>query len=260
MRHDTIHLGIIMDGNGRWARRRGMPRPAGHAAGAKAVRAVVEAAAESGRISWLTLYAFSSDNWLRPTAEVDALMRLFHQYLEDETPRCVENGIRMRVVGRRDRLSPSLVARIEASEAATADGEAMTLRLAVDYSARDAIVAAAERAVAQDARGAASEQGPKGSLTEPGGADRDAALDRERFRALLGEAVGCDDPARDVDLLIRTGGEQRLSDFMLWECAYAELYFTDVLWPDFDAAELHEALTEFGRRERRFGRVLKEAV
>ena len=236
-----LHVGIIMDGNGRWAGRRGMPRPAGHLAGADAVRAVVEAAAESGRIDWLTLYAFSSDNWMRPPAEVDALMDLFHDYLADETPRCIENGIRMRVVGRRDRLAPSLVERIEASEAATAGGDAMTLRIAVDYSARDAIVRAAERALrAEQAKG------------EP--------LCRDRFRALLGEAVGCEAPARDVDLLIRTGGEQRLSDFLLWECAYAELYFTPTLWPDFGPDELAEALAEFDRRERRFGRVLKEAV
>ncbi len=236
MRNDGLHVGIIMDGNGRWAQRRGMPRPAGHAAGARVAREVVEAAAGSEYgIDWLTLYAFSSDNWLRPRDEVEALMALFHEYLEEETPRCIENGIRMRVVGRRDRLAPSLVERIEATEAATASGEAMTLRLAVDYSARDAIVRAAERAL-------------------------DGEICRDRFSALLGEAVGCGEPTRDVDLLIRTGGEQRLSDFMLWECAYAELFFTPVLWPDFGAEELGKALAEFLRRERRFGRVLKEAV
>lgn len=241
MHNDSIHVGIIMDGNGRWARRRGLPRPAGHAAGAKAARAVVETAAEPGhRIGWLTLYAFSSDNWLRPADEVQALMELFDRYLAEETPRCVENGIRLRVVGRRDRLSPSLVERIEASERATARGDRMTLRLAVDYSARDAIVRAAERALAEVPVG--------------------LKLDRDTFRRLLGEAVGCDAPARDVDLLIRTGGEQRLSDFMLWECAYAELYFTSVFWPDFGAAELVRALADFRRRERRFGRVLREAV
>ncbi|MFO7893822.1 MAG: polyprenyl diphosphate synthase [Longimicrobiales bacterium] len=246
MTDNGLHVGIIMDGNGRWAQRRGMPRPAGHAAGAQAARAVVEAAADSEhRIGWLTLYAFSSDNWLRPTDEVDALMALFHEYLEEETPRCIENGIRMRVVGRRDRLSKSLVERIEATESATAHGREMTLRLAVDYSARDAIVRAAERALRAECDGAA---------------DPAPSLCRDRFRALLGEAVGCNGPARDVDLLIRTGGEQRLSDFMLWECAYAELYFTPVLWPDFGPGELAEALAEFNRRERRFGRVLKEAV
>ena len=257
MRDDGLHVGIIMDGNGRWARRRGLPRPAGHGAGARAAREVVEEAARPEHdIGWLTLYAFSSDNWLRPADEVDALMALFHRYLEQETPRCIENGIRMRVVGRRDRLSPSLVERIEASEEATAAGERLTLRLAVDYSARDAIVRAAERALA--GRGDAGENGAEASSLAP--EDGEGSLGRDRFRALLGEAVGCGDPARDVDLLIRTGGEQRLSDFMLWECAYAELYFTPVLWPDFGPPELAAALAEFHGRERRFGKVLKEAV
>jgi undecaprenyl diphosphate synthase len=254
MKNDGLHVGIIMDGNGRWAQRRGMPRPAGHAAGARAARSVVEAAAESRNgIDMLTLYAFSSDNWLRPADEVDALMRLFHEYLEEETPRCVENGIRMRVVGRRDRLARSLVERIEATEEITASGDALTMRLAVDYSARDAIVRAVERALrASDGPGASAASSNEGPSPH--------SLGRDRFRALLGEAVGSGDPARDVDLLIRTGGEQRLSDFMLWECAYAELYFTPVFWPDFGPAELARALAEFHRRERRFGRVLKEAV
>ena len=244
MKNSALHVGIIMDGNGRWAQRRGMPRPAGHAAGARAVRSVVESAAESGDIGWLTLYAFSSDNWLRPPGEVDALMSLFADYLEDETPRCVENGIRLRVVGRRDRLAASLVRRIEASEAATSEGDRMTLRLAVDYSARDAIVRAAERALRSP------EPAP----------DAETPLCRDRFRRLLGEAVGCTEPVRDLDLLIRTGGEQRLSDFLLWEAAYAELYFTPVLWPDFGPDDLADALADFNRRDRRFGRVLKEAV
>lgn len=256
MTQKGLHVAIIMDGNGRWAQRRRLPRPAGHAAGAKSVRAVVEAAAAADQgIGWLTLYAFSSDNWLRPAAEVEGLMRLFTEYLEQETPRCVENGIRLRVVGRRDRLSPSLVERIEASEAATAGGSRMTLRLAVDYSARDAIVRAAERAVATDRKGG---RGPRPSN---GGRSADAApMDRDRFRSLLGEAVGCGEPVRDVDLLIRTGGERRLSDFLLWECAYAELYFTPVYWPDFGPDDLAEALSDYRRRDRRFGRVLKEAV
>ena len=257
MRDERIHVGIIMDGNGRWARRRGMPRPAGHAAGARAVRSVVESAAETGAIECLTLYAFSSDNWLRPADEVDALMRLFDEYLERETPRCVENGIRLQVVGRRDRLSASLVERIEAAEAATADGGRMRLRLAVDYSARDMIVRAAELAAAWEG-GRRSRSDPLTSSRT--GTRAEPALDRDRFRQLLGQAMGSDAATRDVDLLIRTGGEQRLSDFMLWECAYAELYFTPVLWPDFGPAELEAAVAEFDRRERRFGRVLKEAV
>lgn len=266
MRDDALHVGIIMDGNGRWARRRGLPRPAGHAAGAKAVRSVVETAAEPAHgIGWLTLYAFSSDNWSRPPEEVRALMDLFHRYLEDETARCVENGIRMRVVGRRDRLSPGLVERIEATESATAGGERLTLRLAVDYSARDAIVRAAERALVEGLGGGAVGAGGargSGGPCAGGGAGEDASdgLDRDTFRRLLGEAVGCEAPARDVDLLIRTGGEQRLSDFMLWECAYAELHFTPTLWPDFGPTDLVKALGDFHRRERRFGRVLREAV
>jgi undecaprenyl diphosphate synthase len=252
MNGSALHVGVIMDGNGRWAQRRSLPRTAGHRAGAKAARAVVEEAAEPGHgIGWLTLYAFSSDNWSRPRDEVKALMDLFHKYLKQETPRCVENGIRMSVVGRRDRLSAALVERIDASEAATAAGDRMTLRLAVDYSARDAIVRAAALAGRADLQ-VAGERDP-GPPSKP-------SIDRDRFRRLLAEAIGCGDPVRDVDLLIRTGGEQRLSDFLLWECAYAELYFTPTLWPDFGAPELARALSDYHRRERRFGRVLREAV
>jgi undecaprenyl diphosphate synthase len=230
------HVAIIMDGNGRWAARRGLPRTAGHAQGAKAVNGVVEAAArpESG-IGWLTLYAFSSDNWGRPVREVRSLMRLFGRYLEKEVPRCVANGIRLEVVGRRDRLPAALVGRIEEAERRTALAATpgLTLRLAIDYSARAQIlgtVAAARRL--------------------NGG----APLDAESFGRLL--AGG----APDVDLLIRTGGEQRLSDFLLWESAYAEIHFTPTLWPDFDATALARALAEFARRDRRFGRILEEAV
>ncbi len=259
-RGDALHVGVIMDGNGRWAQRRGLPRTAGHRAGAKSARAVVEEAAEPRHgIGWLTLYAFSSDNWARPADEVDALMELFDRYLKKETPRLLDNGIRLKVVGRRDRLSPALVDRIEASESATADGDCMTLRLAVDYSARDAIVRAAARALAEggDPTDAVVDGRPPG----PGDAtSADRSLDRDLFRRLLGEAIECEEPVRDVDLLIRTGGEQRLSDFLLWECAYAELYFTQTLWPDFGADELAAALADFHHRERRFGRVLREAV
>lgn len=242
MRKQTMHVAIIMDGNGRWATRRGLPRTAGHAEGAKAVDAVVEAAArpESG-IGWLTLYAFSSDNWERPAGEVRSLMRLFGRYLAKEVPRCVANGIRLEVVGRRDRLPAGLARRIDDAERSTARSAAvappdggLTLRLAIDYSARDQISRAAEAA-----RALGPGQPP---------------LDSRAFRELLAEG------APDVDLLIRTGGEQRLSDFLLWECAYAELYFTPVLWPDFDARSLTAALAEFARRDRRFGRILEEAV
>jgi len=198
----SLHVAIVMDGNGRWAGRRGLPRVAGHRAGAEALRRTVEAAPGLG-VGALTVYAFSADNWKRPAAEVAALMRLFARYLRSEVPRLVESGVRLEVVGRRDRLPVPLVTTIEAAERATARGTRLCLRLAIDYSARWAI---------------------------------DATV-------LL----------PDVDLLIRTGGEQRLSDFLLWESAYAELYFIDTMWPDFGAAELAAAVAEFQARERRFG-------
>lgn len=224
-----LHVAVIMDGNGRWASQRGWPRIAGHREGAKAVRRVVEEAARVG-VGTLTLYAFSSDNWGRPPREVAGLMRLFRAYLAAETQRLVENGIRMTVIGRRDRLAEPLARAIEGAEAATADGDRMHLRLAIDYSSRDALV-----------RAAAMSNG-----REP---------TREAFARHLAAAVGADDATPDVDLLVRTGGEQRLSDFLLWECAYAELYFTPVMWPDFGETALAAALSEFHRRERRFGRV-----
>jgi undecaprenyl diphosphate synthase len=223
-----LHAAVIMDGNGRWANARGLPRVAGHRAGAKAVRRVVEAAPVLG-IGTLTLYAFSSDNWQRPPREVGALMRLFRRYLAGETARLVENGVRLSVIGRRDRLPDVLARAIAGAEAATADGTRLHLRLAIDYSARDAVLRAAALA---------------------GGRE----VSRDEFGALLGAAVGSLDPVPDVDLLVRSGGEQRLSDFLLWECAYAELHFTPRMWPDFDAAALGEAVAEFRRRDRRFGR------
>ncbi|HEV8577785.1 MAG TPA: di-trans,poly-cis-decaprenylcistransferase [Thermoanaerobaculia bacterium] len=225
-----LHVAIIMDGNGRWAVSRGKPRTAGHIAGVETVRRVVEAAADLG-ISTLTLFAFSSDNWRRPDAEVRALMRLFRGYLTAEAGKCAENGIRISVIGRRDRLSPGLVRVIEQAEAATAGADRFLLRIAVDYSARDAILRAA------------------GRLRHHG------ELSREAFARLLADPPHDGRPAPDVDLLVRTGGEQRLSDFLLWECAYAELVFTDRMWPDFTGADLAGALREFYRRERRFGTV-----
>jgi undecaprenyl diphosphate synthase len=204
-----LHVAMVMDGNGRWATRRGLPRTAGHRAGAQAVRPLVEAAPGLG-VGALTLFAFSADNWKRPANEVSALMRLFARHLRMETPRLIRNGVRLQIVGRRDRLPALLVAAMEAAEVATAAGTTLQLRLAVDYSAREAIAA--------------------GRLLP------------------------------DVDLLIRTGGEQRLSDFLLWECAYAELHFTERMWPEFGAAELAGALEEFRARERRFGTVPKAAA
>lgn len=198
----SLHVALIMDGNGRWATRRGLPRVAGHRAGADAVRRIVEAAPDQG-VAVLTLYAFSADNWKRPESEVAALMRLFATYLRSETPRLVAHGVRLEVIGRRDRLPRRLVAAIDAAELATVSGRTLRLRLAVDYSAR--------------------------------------------------AAIRTDSIGPDVDLLVRTGGEQRLSDFLLWECAYAELYFTNTMWPDFGASDLAAALQEFHARQRRFG-------
>jgi undecaprenyl diphosphate synthase len=207
----SLHVGIIMDGNGRWATRRGLPRGAGHRAGAEAVRRTVEAAPDLG-ISALTMYAFSADNWKRPPGEVAILMRLFARYLHGEVASLLQQGVRLAVIGRRDRLPTPLVTAIETAERATAGGTLLDLRLAVDYSARTAI----------------------------------------RAGALI----------PDVDLVIRTGGEQRLSDFLLWESAYAELWFTDRMWPDFGAADLARAVADFQTRERRFGALLptREAV
>jgi undecaprenyl diphosphate synthase len=220
---EKFHVAVIMDGNGRWATRRGMPRHAGHAAGVEALGRAVEAAPGLG-IRTLTVYAFSADNWQRPKIEVGALMGLLRRYIEVETRRLAEGGARLTVIGRRDRLPADIAAAIAGAERATAAGTKLDLRVAVDYSARDAILAAAQAA----ARG--------GDFT------------REGFsRVLAGHAAG------DVDLLIRTGGEKRLSDFLLWECAYAELYFTDRLWPDFGAEDLATAVAAFNARERRFG-------
>jgi undecaprenyl diphosphate synthase len=202
MQSTLLHIGIIMDGNGRWAEARGLPRIAGHRAGSEAVRRAVEAAPDFG-IGTLTLFAFSSDNWKRSGEEVSALMQLFEEHLNRESARCASNGIRLEVIGRRDRLPASLLAAIAAAECLTASSGRLRLRIAVDYSARDAI--------------RRNEIGP------------------------------------DLDLLIRTGGEQRLSDFLLWESAYAELVFRRCMWPDFDASDLEAAVRDFHSRQRRFG-------
>ncbi len=230
----NFHVAIIMDGNGRWAQRRGLPRSAGHAQGAKSVRRVVEASVRAG-VRTLTLYAFSADNWGRPSPEVDALLRLLQCYLASETRRCLRNSVRINVIGRRDRLPASLVRAVEQSERATAHCTRMRLRIAVDYSSKHSIVEAARR-------GASS------------------GLSAQSFESLLAEVDHSVAEVGPVDLLIRTGGEQRLSDFLLWDCAYAELYFTDALWPDFGEAGLHAALEDFSNRHRRFGKVLAETA
>lgn len=225
-----LHCGLVMDGNGRWATRRGLPRAVGHQAGARALRGIVEAAPDLG-IGTLTLYAFSSDNWRRPAAEVEALMQLFRRYLAAETARCVEQGVAIDVIGRRDRLPTAVVAAIESAEAATTDGPRLLLRIAVDYSGRDALRRAAL------------------SLAAAGSRD----CDLESFGRLVGAVDGARHPAPPLDLVVRTGGEQRLSDFLLWESAYAELFFRRELWPDFRPDDLAAVVEEFRGRSRRFG-------
>ena len=246
----ALHVAIIMDGNGRWATRRGLPRSAGHRAGARAVRRVVRAAPALG-VRTLTLYAFSCDNWKRPAREVGPLMRIFRSYLAAEAATCVQRGVRLSVVGRRDRLPAPLLAAIAGAEEATRSGDALDLRIAVDYSAQDAILAAARRVAA-----AAGARGGADSAVGAGGADAADAADptpaRAEFGRLIDQAVHAP-PTPPVDLLIRTGGELRLSDFMLWESAYAELYFAATMWPDFRADDLRAALADYAVRERRYG-------
>jgi undecaprenyl diphosphate synthase len=228
---NRVHVGIIMDGNGRWATPRGLPRHAGHEAGIDALRRVAEAAPGEG-IGALTLYAFSCDNWRRPEAEVAGLMALMRIYLRRETRRLAENGTRLSVIGRRDRLPAGLPEEIACAERATCSGERLHLRIAIDYSGRDAILAAALSAA------------------------NDSDLTRDGLARRLADGA----PAPDVDLVIRTSGEQRLSDFLLWESAYAELHFTPCLWPDFGAEQLAEAMASFRARQRRFGGLLPAAA
>jgi undecaprenyl diphosphate synthase len=230
---DGLHLAVIMDGNGRWARARGLPRTAGHREGALAVRRVIEVAPSLG-VGTLTLYAFSSDNWRRPALEVAALMRLFHRHLRTEAAELAARGVRLTLIGRRDRLPARVRAAAAAAEEATRAGTRLHLRLAVDYSSRDVLAAAAERL-----RGSG----------QP--VDRDTL--GEALRGTLGDAA-----VADVDLLVRTSGEQRLSDFMLWESAYAEILFAPVLWPDVEKGEVGRWIAEFRGRDRRFGGIVAE--
>jgi undecaprenyl diphosphate synthase len=224
------HLGIIMDGNRRWAARRGLPASLGHRSGIAAARKAVESLRRR-RVPFVTLYAFSSDNWRRSSDEVGAIFALLDGYLNDDIDTLVQQRVRVQVIGRRDRLPARTRRLIELAESRTAQGDAMLLRLAVDYSSRDSIIAAAQ------------------AWAERGGRD---TLDRDGFGALLGAAIHSA-PVPDIDLMIRTSGEQRLSDFCLWECAYAELYFCDVLWPDFGETELAAALDAYATRQRTFG-------
>jgi undecaprenyl diphosphate synthase len=228
---DRFHVAINMDGNGRWALLRGRPREEGHIAGSAAVRRTVESAPKLG-ITTLTLYAFSSDNWRRPRGEVDNLMFLLQNHLDTECDHMTDTGVRFSVIGRRDRIPDSLRRSIAHVEQSTSDGTALHLRVAIDYSARGALLAAAARIA------------------------KGVAPTREAFERSMFEAINAPIGTRDVDLLIRTGGEQRLSDFLLWESAYAELYFTNVLWPDFKEADLAAAVQDFAGRDRRYGGVL----
>jgi len=222
------HLGIIMDVNGRWATARGLSRSRGHEAGVRAIRPIVEAAADAG-IGVVTLYAFSADNWKRPKPEVAFLMGLLRRYLDEEMDALRRSGIRVTLVGRRDRLPGGMADRIARAEAETCDGSRLHLRIAFDYSGREAILGAAH------------------SSSVP--------IDQDAF----GRLVSGDD-AGDVDLLIRTGGEKRLSDFLIWECAYAELRFVDRMWPDFGPDDIEAALADLATRQRRFGGLIEKSV
>jgi len=225
-------VAIISDGNGRWATSRGLPRSAGHRAGAQTARRIITAAPGLG-IHTLTLFALSSANWKRPPAEVHAILRLLHEYLLTETSNCIEEGVRLSIIGRRDRLPATLREAMADSEAATARGTRLHLRLAVDYSAREAIFHAACRFY---------------KVTK---------LSPDSFGDVLAEVLR--GGSTDVDLLIRTGGEQRLSDFLLWECAFSEFVFLPKRWPDFTVADLESAVQEFNRRERTRG-ALPDAI
>jgi undecaprenyl diphosphate synthase len=229
-----MHVAILLDGNGRWAAAHGLRRSEGHRAGVEAVRRVVRAAPALG-IGTLTLYAFSSDNWGRPLSEVASLLTLLEEYLRNEAPKCAAENVRLRVIGRRDRIPPTLAEAIQTAERLTAHCRGLQLRIALDYSSRDAILRAACWML---------------SSTE---------VSEREFAKRLGEVTHATGPALDVDLLIRTGGDRRLSDFMLWECAYAELFFTARMWPDFTAEDLVAAVEDFRGRERRFG-LLPEAA
>jgi undecaprenyl diphosphate synthase len=230
-----LHVAILLDGNGRWAASRGLPRAEGHRAGMAAVRRVVRAAPDLG-IGTLTLYAFSSNNWERPTGEVNSLLGLLETYLRNDAAECASQGIRLHVIGRRDRIPRSLVDAIEAAERATAGGRTLDLRIALDYSSRDAILRAACWMVSS------------------------LEVSDKEFARRLGQVTHAGGPMSDVDLLIRTGGERRLSDFLLWECAYAELLFTPRMWPEFEAGDLAAAVKDFLGRERRFGRLPEAAA
>ncbi|HEY2467957.1 MAG TPA: di-trans,poly-cis-decaprenylcistransferase [Terracidiphilus sp.] len=223
------HVAIIMDGNGRWATHRNLPRVAGHRAGVAAVRRVVEHA-PSLDIRTLTLYAFSSDNWARPAQEVRSIFWIIRAFLRLECERLHQQGVRLEAVGRRDRIPAPLLSEIERTESLTASGRTLHLRIAIDYSSRTSIADAAVAAF-----------------------NASGQVSADRVRSIITHTLTTD--CGEVDLLIRTGGEKRLSDYLLWESAYAELFFTDRMWPDFDATDLEAAVNDFRHRDRRFGSV-----
>jgi undecaprenyl diphosphate synthase len=227
------HVAVIMDGNGRWAKGRSLPRPLGHHAGMKAVREVVEGCLEAG-VSVLTLFAFSQDNWQRPAGEIEALMKLLEEYIAREATELRAQGVSVRILGHLDRLGPRAREAVERIMADTAGGQSLALNLCISYSAR-AEIARAARLLAEAA--AAGQLDP-------------AEIDEEAVSRMLYTAEW-----PDPDLLIRTSGEMRISNFLLWQLAYAELYVTPVLWPDFTRRHLFEAILEFQRRDRRFGRI-----
>lgn len=226
------HVAIIMDGNGRWARARMLPRPMGHQAGVQSTRRVVEHCVRSG-VEVLTLFAFSSENWRRPASEVSSLMDLFFRSLRREAGRLASNGIRMQFIGDRGGFSSRLRTEIAAAEETTATGDRMLLNIAANYGGRWDIVQAVRRLV--------SEAGPGGMV--PDEIDEGALSSRLSTSGIV-----------EPDLFIRTGGEHRISNFLLWQLAYTELYFTDTLWPDFDEAALAEAFSDYAGRQRRFGK------
>ena len=225
------HVAIIMDGNGRWAKKRFLPRVAGHRKGVEAVREVVKTCAERG-IEYLTLFAFSSENWRRPPEEVTFLMQLFLRALEQEVEKLDTNGIRFKVVGDLSPFDPRIVTHIRRGEALTADNRRLTLTVAANYGGRWDVVQAANRCREED---------------------REAPITEERLTSFLSMSY-----APEPDLFIRTGGEQRVSNFLLWQLAYTEFYFTEALWPDFGAEALDAAIASYRRRERRFGRTSEQ--
>jgi undecaprenyl diphosphate synthase len=226
-----LHVAIICDGNGRWATSQGLRRSAGHRAGAEAARSIIRSAPLLG-IHTLTLFTLSSANWKRPPAEVSAILRILHQYLKEETDHCLQEGIRLSIIGRRDRMHPALREAIDEAEALTCKGKNLHLRLAVDYSSRHSLFQAASKFY------------------------KATHLSTEAFGDVLAEVQR--GGSTDVDLLIRTGGEHRLSDFLLWECAFAEFVFLDKRWPDFTAVDLRNAVLEFEKRERTRGALPRE--